>query len=219
MYNIKEFVKKNYLWIILIILFFIFVDIVTDLYFDDVIKYDILARKIFVDTIRSDAITNIMKFITFFGSGTVLITISIVSIFVFKNKRKGICICSNLLISTLLNQILKFIIQRPRPRGYNLIIESGFSFPSGHSMISAAFYGYIIYLIFTHIKNKKLKIFLSIITFLLVISIGCSRIYLGVHYASDVLAGFILAIIYLVLFIKFTDKYVLKGDNNEKTNK
>lgn len=219
MYNIKEFVKKNYLWIILIILFFIFVDIVTDLYFDDVIKYDILARKIFVDTIRLDTITNIMKFITFFGSGPALITISIVSIFIFKNKRKGICICSNLLISTLLNQILKFIIQRPRPRGYNLIIENGFSFPSGHSMISAAFYGYIIYLIFTHIKNKKLKIFLSIITFLLVISIGCSRIYLGVHYASDVLAGFILAIIYLVLFIKFTDKYVLKGDNNEKTNK
>lgn len=219
MYNIKEFVKKNYLWIILIILFFIFVDIVTDLYFDDVIKYDILARKIFVDTIRSDTITNIMKFITFFGSGPALITISVASIFVFKNKRKGICICSNLLISTLLNQILKFIIQRPRPRGYNLIIESGFSFPSGHSMISAAFYGYIIYLIFTHIKNKKLKIFLSIITFLLVISIGCSRIYLGVHYASDILAGFILAIIYLVLFIKFTDKYVLKGDNNEKNNK
>lgn len=218
MYNAKKIIKKNYLWIILIVLFLIFVDIVTDLYFTDVIRYDKLAQNLFVNTLRSDIFTIVAKIFTFFGSALALITISIFSILVLKNKRKSVCICSNLVLSTLLNQVLKFIIQRPRPKGYNLVIENGFSFPSGHSMVSMAFYGYLIYLINIRVKNKKLKVILSTIILLLILLIGCSRIYLGVHYASDVFAGFILAIIYLVLFIKFTDKYVLKGNKYEEIN-
>lgn len=83
-------------------------------------------------------------------------------------------------------------------------------------MISMAFYGYLIYLIYTHINNKYLKWFL--ITFLssLIIFIGLSRIYLGVHYTSDVIAGFAVSLAYLIVFIKISEKMINRRSINEK---
>ena len=91
-------------------------------------------------------------------------------------------------------------MQRPRPIEFRIIDENGYSFPSGHSMVSAAFYGFLIYLIYKNIKNKYLKWGLITILSLLIIFIGISRIYLGVHYTSDVLAGFLISISYLIIF-------------------
>mgnify|MGYP003299002075 CR=1 FL=1 len=102
----------------------------------------------------------------------------------------------------MLNQTAKIAFGRARPEDINLIIESGFSFPSGHSMVSLAFYGFFIYLLY-HQKWSKIKRLLTCIPLvILVFMIGLSRIYLGVHYASDVLAGFALAMAYLIIFIK-----------------
>ena len=108
---------------------------------------------------------------------------------------------NSLNFSDKLNQILKYIVQRNRPEGYRLIDESGYSFPSGHSMVSTAFYGFLIYLVIKKVKNKYLKNFLVILLSILIILIGFSRVYLGVHYASDVIAGFFISIAYLILFI------------------
>ena len=83
-------------------------------------------------------------------------------------------------------------------------------------MISAAVYGLLIYLIYKNIKNKHTKNVLIIILSLLIIMIGISRIYLGVHYTSDVLAGFLLSISYLIFYINITQKMIDK--NNEKEN-
>ena len=127
-------------------------------------------------------------------------------------EKIGISIFINLCIATGLNLILKHVLQRPRPTDYSIISESGYSFPSGHSMISMAFYGFIIYLIYKYVKNKYIKV--SLITFLsiLIILIGISRIYLGVHYTSDVLAGFLMAISYLVIYISAINKFLLERD-------
>lgn len=73
-------------------------------------------------------------------------------------------------------------------------------------MVSMGFYGFLVYLLCVNIKNKKVKYPLVIFLGLLIISIGISRIYLGVHYFTDVLGGFIIAIIYLLIFIKFIYK-------------
>ena len=73
-----------------------------------------------------------------------------------------------------------------------------------------AFYGYLIYLIYKYVNNKKIKISLIIFLSLVIVAIGLSRIYLGVHYASDVLGGFLLAIVYLIIFITITNKCIEK---------
>lgn len=67
-------------------------------------------------------------------------------------------------------------------------------------MVSMAFYGLLIYLIYTNVKNKYLKVILIVLLSLLIVMIGISRIYLGVHYTSDVLAGFLMAISYLIVY-------------------
>ena len=118
-----------------------------------------------------------------------------------KKKKIGISIIINLGLSAVINFIVKNIIQRPRPIGHRLINETGYSMPSGHSMVSMAFYGYLIYLIYKYVKNKNLKISLIVFLCLLIILVGLSRIYLGVHYTTDVLAGYLLGISYLIIFV------------------
>lgn len=127
-----------------------------------------------------------------------------------KNKKIGVSIFSNLAIITALNQLLKNILQRPRPTEYRIIEETGYSFPSGHSMISMAFYGYIIYLIYKYVKNKYIKWFSIVLLSILICSIGISRIYLGVHYTSDVLGGFLISISYLVIYISAVNKFLIE---------
>lgn len=122
------------------------------------------------------------------------------SIILIKNKKIGTSICLNLVLITLLNLLLKNIIERPRPVGYRIIDETGYSFPSGHSMVSMAFYGLIIYFIWKNVKNKKIRNLSCVLLGMLIILIGISRIYLGVHYASDVIGGFVISITYLILF-------------------
>ena len=87
-----------------------------------------------------------------------------------------------------------------------MVEESSFSFPSGHAMASMAFYGLIMYYIYKYVKNKTVKNVICTILSILIFLVGVSRIYLGVHYVSDVIAGFLLSMVYLVLYITFVLK-------------
>ena len=95
--------------------------------------------------------------------------------------------------------ILKRVFVRQRPNELRLVEENGYSFPSGHAMASTAFYGLLIILILKNIKNKKLRNTLCCVISIVIILIDISRIYVGVHYASDVIAGTCLSIIYLII--------------------
>ena len=171
----------------------------------DIIGYEIISKFLI-----SDFVTPIAKFITNFGGAIFLIVLTIVLFIVIKNKKIGVSIFSNLVIVTILNQLLKGILQRPRPTEYRIIEETGYSFPSGHSMISMAFYGYLIYLIYKYVKNKYIKWISIVVLSLLICTIGISRIYLGVHYTSDVLGGFLISISYLVIFISAVNKFIIE---------
>lgn len=151
----------------------------------------------------STNITAIMLFISYLGSAVTLITLSIGFLILLRNKRNSKFIIINLILVFFLNRILKEIIARPRPEVLRLTIEKGYSFPSGHSMVATGFYGFLIYLVYKNIENKKIRHTLIVFLCLLILSIGISRIYLGVHYATDVIGGIIIGLIYLVIFIKY----------------
>ena len=198
--KLKKIILKDYKWIILFICIILFLSILEDVFEYETLALDYSVYNIVVKGMRNPILTNVLKIITNLGSAFALITITILSLIILKNKKIGLCITINLALSTILNLLLKNIIQRPRPEGYRLIEETGFSFPSGHSMVNTAFYGLLIYLIIKNVKNQKLKYCLSLLISILILSIGFSRIYLGVHYTSDVLAGFLISIAYLIVF-------------------
>ena len=199
--KIKNFLIKNYKWIALFICIVSLLFLIEDVMDDDIIAFDEKGYYIVQKYFISDTITPFAKCITNFANMYWLIGVSIFLIFFLKNKKTGIYIYLNLLLSSLVNFSLKQIIQRPRPIGHRIINENGYSLPSGHSMVSMAFYGLLIYFIYKNIKNKYIKIVLITLLSILIISIGVSRIYLGVHYTSDVIAGFLVALSYLIIFV------------------
>lgn len=210
--KIKAFIRKNLKWIILFVCLVGFFSLAEDVFNKEIMHADIIGYKVVSDFLISDFATPIAKFITEFGGAIFLIIITIILFVFIKKKKIGLAILVNLCIVTILNLILKQILQRPRPVENRIIDETGYSFPSGHSMVSMAFYGFVIYIIYKYIKNKYLKI--GLITFLsvLIILIGISRIYLGVHYTSDVLAGFFISIPYLIVYTSAVNKFLLERD-------
>lgn len=153
--------------------------------------------------IQSTEVTGTMIFISLLASAITLILLSIAFRILMKNKKYSKLIIINLILSFVTNRVLKIIIRRPRPQRIQIMPEKGFSFPSGHAMVAFAYYGFLIYLISKSIKNKKIKYPLIAFLSILILLIGISRIYLGVHYVTDVLGGFIFGFIYLVLFVKY----------------
>ena len=212
---LKRIVEKNYKWIIAFLCLIIVLMMLEDIFENEQVTLDMVVYRLVILNLRSEPLTVIMKVITNLSSAYVLIAIAIGSLLFIKNKKVGVCVTSNLVIATLLNQLLKYIIQRPRPEGYRLIAESGYSFPSGHSMVSMAFYGFIIYLIWKMVKNKRIKYVACGILGFLIPMIGFSRIYLGVHYASDVIGGFAISIVYLLLFTNVT-RSILQLEKEKK---
>ena len=208
--KVKEFIVKNLKWIILFICLIGFLTIAEDVFNKEIMNGDIVGYKLISTFLISDFATPIAKFITNFGGAIFLAVLTIILFILIKNKKIGVSIFSNLAIITALNQLLKNILQRPRPTEYRIIEETGYSFPSGHSMISMAFYGYLIYLIYKYVKNKYVKWISMALLSLLICSIGISRIYLGVHYTSDVLGGFLISISYLVIYISAVNKFLIE---------
>ena len=210
--RIKKVFIKNYKWIICFICLILFLALAEDVFNNEIMNGDVIGYKFISTYLIRDSLTPIFKIITWFGSATCIILLALILFFTIKNKKVGLLISTNLIIITILNQALKIIVQRPRPTEYRIINEAGYSFPSGHSMVSMAFYGFLIYLIYKNIKNKYLKISLIVILSLLIVMIGISRIYLGVHYTSDVCAGFLVSLSYLIIYINFANKLVLSRE-------
>jgi undecaprenyl-diphosphatase len=197
----------------------IFLLILKDVCTYEITYYDDVAYNVFVESMRNDTVTFIMKLITSFGSLIVLLSILFVMLLHYKDKKDTVLASVNVLVVFLINSLLKFLVGRPRPSGYNLIDESNYSFPSGHSMISTAFYGFLIYLVYKNVKDKRKKYILISLLFLLIILICISRIYLGVHYLSDTLGGFFFSMAYLMLFVSLIpiiDKGKVKRNGKKK---
>ena len=215
MKRLRNYIKDNYKRIILLLMSIIFIVFAIRVKKSPGLKIDDDIYN-FIHEFTSDNLTNYFKLISNMISGPIIVILVIVSIIpsYAKKKYKYIpFIIGNLIIILVLNIILKQIYSRPRPE-FMLIDEYGYSFPSGHAMVSMAFYGLYIYILF-HLKmNKCLRYILSGCIFILIIMIGFSRIYLHVHYFSDVIAGFAVSVIYLIFFTKFMK--IITGDGLKK---
>lgn len=194
--------NKNILLISLII-FFIFI---TTLVISNKISFIDSSVYNFLISFKNDSLTNFFRFITKFSNVAFLVIFVLIVLLILRNK-DAVFVIFNLIFLRLLNYVIKIIIKRDRPNILRLIKIGEYSFPSGHAMISMGVYGYLIYLIYKKIKNPYIKYLGIIILSLLIILIGISRIYLGVHYFSDVVSGYTLSLIYLIIFIRVRRKY------------
>lgn len=160
----------------------------------------------------SMSMTAIMKMITTLGS-TIVIVAGILSVAILiKNKKYFKIFLFANLFGVILNNILKLIIHRPRPSTTMILAgESSYSFPSGHSMMSMIFYGLVIYYVTKFVKKKWIRNLLVCLLSAIILAVGITRIFLGVHYSTDVLAGYVIGFVYLFVFIKILEKYETKN--------
>lgn len=191
--------KKRKRYVIAILALMIFAYIAINVFQKEIFSWDTSIYNYLMGK-RNIALNEFVIKFTELGGVAIITTLTILAI-IFMKKEHKIMVLANVVIITILNQIMKHIFVRPRPEIMRLIEESGYSFPSGHSMVSTAFYGLLIYLIYKNVKNKYLKWAGCIILSLLIIGICMSRVYLGVHYASDVIGGFLFSISYLIIYI------------------
>lgn len=152
------------------------------------------------------------KFFTHIGDTIPVIVIASILLLVLRNWNDRMHFGFSLALTVAVNQLLKYVIARPRPPLERRLIEQeGYSYPSGHSMVSLCLYGVLIYFVMKKVKNKILKIVLVSLLTIIILLIGISRIYVGVHYPSDVLAGFLLTIVLLITSITLLN-YHFKGE-------
>lgn len=197
--------KDKYLLIIFLIISLIW----TFLVYFNVFNYFDIKIYDFIISFKSEFNTYFFKIITFLCSIKFIALMCIISILLtlIKKDKSYLLIILVTLVSSVVNLIIKSIIRRDRPDKINwLITEGNFSFPSGHSMMATVFYGFLAYLLYRSNFNRNVKIIILIMMFFLILLIGISRIYLGVHYTSDVIGGFLWGSTLLILIIGLTKK-------------
>lgn len=199
----------------------IFLDLVEELRQKDLASLDNSVAG-FTEQIRNDLLTKYFKDITLLGDIPFYpIALVVIALIVYKvQKRWSLAIQTAIIlaIATGINFILKDFIERQRPDGRHMVTVDSTSFPSGHAVTSIAFYGFLIYILWRSKFKTSIKIILSAFLGLIILSIGFSRVYLGVHYATDVLAGFAVGGFCLAIFIlAFYTSRFLNNNHRKKS--
>lgn len=166
-----------------------------------------------VTTNENSFLENMYRVFTFLGSTEFIVGACLVIFVLFiiiKKKEIGFVIVGSVVISTIVNNVIKLIFRRERPLVRRLVEEKSFSFPSGHTMAAVTLYGILIFFVMRSKLNKTVKIAVSIVLGLLPICVAVSRIYLGAHFASDVIGAAVTSSALLLVETYFIDKYYKK---------
>jgi len=159
----------------------------------------------FVQSFEMPSITTISKGLAAIGStkGVValFVLVSLFLYFVLKHRGELLLFASVLAGTAIVNQVLKRIFVRERPQIHPIIAETGYSFPSGHAMTALALYGCLAYIIWRHLHTKTGRVLWIAFSIIMIVSIGLSRIYLGVHYPSDVIGSYMASFCLLLLAV------------------
>ena len=155
----------------------------------------------FVISFRSESFTKYFTFATHLGdrNAYILATLLLAGFYLIKHRSWKFILQTILvlMLATLSNIVLKKVINRSRPSIEHMVSVNTLSYPSGHSMSAMAFYGFLIFLCVRYEMPRWVRLLFITILILLILSIGVSRIYLGVHYPTDVAAGFIGGLIWV----------------------
>jgi undecaprenyl-diphosphatase len=172
-----------------------------------------------IQGLESPTLTKVMKFFTLIGSSSVVsVIIILLIIFLYKvlhHRLELILFISAIIGSAVLNQILKLIFHRVRPNFHRLIDISGYSFPSGHAMNAFTVYVILSFLLWRHIPSRWGRSVLILFSVFMIMAIGISRIYLGVHYPSDIIGGYLASGFWLTVAIWFFQFYQEKRYNKK----
>jgi len=169
--------------------------------FDETIRYWVYEQ-------RSPLLSAIFIPVTYMGNWQTITVLAAVLLAIPKTRRDiGLPFAVISLSSTVVYKVVKGIFERPRPElDVRLIPQGGFSFPSGHSMNCIVCFGILIYLIRKHCPNRKIANVLTVLLVLLIVGIGSSRVYVGVHFPTDVLGGWSLGLAFLMGSILVLEK-------------
>jgi len=170
-------------------------------------RFDEITRAA-IHQLASPTLTIVMRGFSFVGSTIALTigTIIVVVRFAMRNLgREAKLFAITMIGAGLLNITLKLAFKRARPEPFfNLSLPETYSFPSGHSLTSAVFFGALAAILTAHIKSRRVRAVIWIVSTLMFLTIGFSRIYLGVHHTTDVIAGFVAALIW-ILVVRFVE--------------
>ncbi|MBM7643926.1 undecaprenyl-diphosphatase [Scopulibacillus daqui] len=160
--------------------------------------------------VRFPAVIDFFKFMTLMGSTKVIfpvVVIAIIFLLFLRRSVSAVAVLFGFFGVRLLNIVLKGVFMRERPSGHHYVEASGYSFPSGHTMNAIGVYGIIAYVLYRILKNQTLKWAAAVIFMLLILLIGLSRPILGVHYFSDIAAGYTAGGIWLIMMTMIVKKY------------
>lgn len=198
-----DFIKCSRKYIFVLIILGLTFSLINYSFSDFILLLDESVSNFVQDNLVSSGLTNFFKIITNVGDVYFFSAFILLFFLVVRNRVILFSMISNLINVYVYSVIFKNVYRRERPL-FNLIEKpSDFSFPSGHTMCSVAFYGFVIYLVSKYIKNKVLRCFLYFLLVLIMLIIGFSRIYLNVHFTTDVIGGAILGSVCLLMIINY----------------
>ena len=202
MQHLRDVLWKNKRTVTVAAAIVIFLAVLQNVRSDDFLRLDRAAYVVLVLHMRTPLLTNIMEGFSSLSSPVVILGMLLMVTAFAPGRRPGLCAAVNLACVVLINQVLKNIVQRPRPEGFRLISEVGYSFPSGHSMVSMAFYGLCAWMVWNYERDRIMRWACCLAFAFMIVVVGISRVYLGVHYATDVIAGFCVSIAWIALYTK-----------------
>ena len=189
-----QFKAARFLVLILLLagLTYLFIDLARGIDGESLYRFDMGIIQVVQGSIN-DLSTKLLLLLTALGSvkGNAVLVILFSIWFIWKKHYLSTAFLVFVTLSgAFVNKYLKWIFQRERPSLNPLVVENGFSFPSGHSMSSFILYGALMIIATRMTRNWNIRIPVYIVCGMMILLMGYSRIYLGVHYPSDVLAGY-----------------------------
>ena len=161
----------------------------------------------------SSSLTSFFKHISTIGGvryGVVIVSVILVILLIKKWYSEAIYLLVNIITAPILVTILKYVYDRQRPSLTHLVVENGLSFPSGHATASVMLYMSLVIICWQRIKQDYLKYIPLVIAVVMIVLIGISRIYLGVHYPTDILGGWLLSGSWLLFWFPIYDELRFK---------